>query len=92
LASNAGLWLTEEICGFAIIGHNFLRICELRTGTPKKFEDLQSRKDPKNLLIGELRTWKQYFCPALKKRQRIYFLDLVISRDWYFGSTVIFTE
>jgi hypothetical protein len=35
-----------------------LRICDLRTGTHKKFADLRKRNEPKNSRICELRTKK----------------------------------
>jgi hypothetical protein len=41
-------WDTKEICGFIITN---LRICDLRTGTPKKFANLLLRNEPKNLRI-----------------------------------------
>jgi hypothetical protein len=46
-------WDTKEICRFAICGFIItnLRICDLRTGTPKKFANLQLRNEPKNLRI-----------------------------------------
>jgi hypothetical protein len=36
-----------------------LRICDLRTGTPKKFADLRLRNELKNLRICDLRNKKQ---------------------------------
>ncbi len=34
-------------------------ICDLRTGTPQKFADLQFRNEPTNLRIYDLRTNKE---------------------------------
>jgi hypothetical protein len=46
-----------------------LRICDLRTGTPQEFEDLQLRNQPKNLLICDLRTLKKVCLPTLDDGQ-----------------------
>jgi hypothetical protein len=53
LCSCAVVQYFVEICVFAILRIHYenLRICDLRTGTPKKFADLQSRNEPKNLRI-----------------------------------------
>jgi hypothetical protein len=42
-----------RICGLIVTN---LRICDLRTGTPKKFADLRLQNEPKNLRICNLRT------------------------------------
>ncbi len=51
-------WVTKEICGFAICGliMTFLRISDLRTGTPQKVAYVWLRIEPKNLRICDLRT------------------------------------
>jgi hypothetical protein len=46
-------WDTKEICGFAICITNS-QICNLRTGTTQKYEDLQLQNEPKNLQICDL--------------------------------------
>jgi hypothetical protein len=33
------------------INHENLRICDLRTGTPKKFAEFRKRNEPKNMAI-----------------------------------------
>jgi hypothetical protein len=44
-----------RICNDRIINIK-LRICDLRTGIPKKFADLRLRNEPKNLRICDLQT------------------------------------
>ncbi len=53
-------WDTKEICGFAILGLiiTYLRICDLRTGTPRKFADLPLR-------ISDWLTKKKICLPTL---------------------------
>jgi hypothetical protein len=47
-----------EICGVSINLNN-LRICDLRTGMPKKFADIGKRNEPKDLRIFDFRTLKK---------------------------------
>ncbi len=50
-----------------------LRICDLRTGTPKKLADLQLRNEPKNL-----RTFKQVFLPNAHLQNSKHFFRMCI--------------
>jgi hypothetical protein len=44
------------------MGHQAnLRICNLLTGAPQKFEDFRLRNEPKNVRICDLRTDKKKF-------------------------------
>jgi hypothetical protein len=46
-------WHIGEIFGYGICCSNLLRICDLRTKKPTKFENLRQRNDSQNLRICE---------------------------------------
>ncbi len=53
-------WNTKEICGFVIWGliiTNY-RICDLLTGTPKKFADLQLQNEPQEFADFQFADYK----------------------------------
>jgi hypothetical protein len=50
--------------------HTNLRICDLRTGTPKKLADLRLRNEPKNLRICG--PSKKFTCPMPTSKIRGY--------------------
>jgi hypothetical protein len=56
------------ICGLGYQGNLWIYlICDLRTGTPKKFADLRLRNVPKNLRICDPRKTKKYLRAHLCK-------------------------
>jgi hypothetical protein len=62
-----------------------MRICDLRTGSPKKFAVL--RNEPKNLQIRYLRNFKKVCLPASESVQSYKNLCLVLVRPLSRGLT-----
>jgi hypothetical protein len=44
------------------INHENLQICDLLTGTPRKFADSRQRTDPKNIRLGSCGLLKKLAC------------------------------